>query len=126
MSALTHCAEHSWPCSVDVGFLVQNDIQQRGVDFDWAVVANQAQFSKFVHEKAYAGARRTNHRERLLADLGDDWLGSTVLTKISEKEEGPCQALLAGIEQLIDQVCFNPDSAPKRCETNISEKAGSL
>jgi hypothetical protein len=74
-------SRHSWPRSaVDVRFLVQNDIEQRGVDFDLAVVVNQAQFSKFVHKKAYAGARRTDHlRERLLADLGDDWLGSTVV-----------------------------------------------
>ena len=79
-------SRHSWPCSaVDVGFLVQNDIQQRAVDFDAAVVVNQAQFSKFVHKKAHAGARRTDHlRERLLADLGDDWLGLTLLTKISQ------------------------------------------
>src|SRR6476661_2049584 len=109
----TLCSKHSWPCSaVDVGFFVQNDIEQRGVDFDLAVVVNQAQFSKFVHKKAHAGARRTNHlRERLLADLGEDWLGSTVLTKIREKQEGPRQPLLAGVEQLVDQVCFNPDSA---------------
>jgi len=66
-------------------FLVQNDIQQWGVDFDLAVVVNQAQFSKFVHKKAHAGAGRADHfRERLLADLGDDGLGSTVLTKISQ------------------------------------------
>ena len=55
------------------------------MDFDLAVVVNQAQFSEFVHKKAHAGARRANHfRERLLADLGDDGFGSTVLTKISE------------------------------------------
>lgn len=55
------------------------------MDFDLAVVVNQAQFSKFVHKKAHAGAGRADHfRERLLADLGDDGLGSTVLTKISQ------------------------------------------
>ena len=70
----TLCSKHSWPCSaVDVRFFVQNDIEQRGVDFDLAVVVNQTQFSKFVHKKAHAGARRADHlRERLLADLGDD------------------------------------------------------
>jgi transposase InsO family protein len=63
-----------------VGFLVQNDIQQWAVDFDLAVVVNQAQFSKFVHKKAHAGARRTDHlRKRLLADLGDDWLKLTLV-----------------------------------------------
>ena len=91
---------------------MQNDIQQRGVDFDLAVVVNQAQFSKLVHKITHAGARRTDHlRERLLADVGDDRLGPTVLTKIREKQEGPRQPLLAGVEQLVNQVRFNPDSA---------------
>jgi hypothetical protein len=49
-------------------------------DFDLAVVVNQTQFSKFVHKKAHAGARRTDHlRKRLLADLGDDWLKLTLV-----------------------------------------------
>jgi hypothetical protein len=44
------------------------------MDFDVSVVINQAQFSKFVHKKAHAGAgRRADHfRECLLADVGDD------------------------------------------------------
>jgi hypothetical protein len=40
------------------------------VDFDVAVILNQAQPSKFVHEKAHARSRRADHfRERLLADF---------------------------------------------------------
>ena len=32
--------------------VMQNDIQQRAVDFQVTVVINQAQLSKFVHEEA--------------------------------------------------------------------------
>jgi hypothetical protein len=54
----------------DVRFFVQNNIQQGAVDFDVAVVVNQAQSSKLVHEKAHARSRRADHfRERLLADF---------------------------------------------------------
>jgi hypothetical protein len=49
---------------------MQNDIQQRPVDFDAAVVGNKAQPAKFVHEEADAGPGRSNHlRKRLLADF---------------------------------------------------------
>src|SRR3984893_14878502 len=100
-------------CSaVDVRFVMQNDIQQRAVDFQVAIVVNQAQLSKLVHEKAHAGSRRTDHfRQRLLADLRHDWLGPTFLAKIRQQKEGPRQAFLARIEQLIHQIRLNPDGA---------------
>ena len=51
----------------------------------WPLVINQAQFSKFVHKIAHAGTRRTDHlRERLLADLGDDWLRSIRVDEVAE------------------------------------------
>jgi hypothetical protein len=40
------------------------------MDLDAAVVVNEAQFSKFVHEETHAGPGRANHfRKRLLADV---------------------------------------------------------
>jgi hypothetical protein len=47
--------------SLDMRLVMQNDIQQRTVDLDAAVVVNEAQFSKFVHEKTHAGPRRSDH-----------------------------------------------------------------
>jgi hypothetical protein len=41
-----------------VRLVVQNDIQQRTMDFDAAVVLDEAELSKFVHEVADAPARR--------------------------------------------------------------------
>jgi len=62
---------------------MQNDVQQRGVDLYVAVVINEAQFAKLVHEKAHAGARRTDHlRKRLLAYLRDDWFGAAFLAEV--------------------------------------------
>ena len=65
--------------------IVQNDVQQRAVDFHMAVVINEAQLSKFVHEMAHTGPRGADHlRQRLLADLRNDRLGSAFLAKISQ------------------------------------------
>src|SRR5438105_3746834 len=75
-----------------------------------AVVADEAQISKFVHEVTHARPCSANQlRERLLADLRDDRFGSTVLAKIRQQEKGSCQALLARIEQLINEVLLNSD-----------------
>jgi hypothetical protein len=72
--------------SVDMRGFMQNDIQQYGVDFDVAIVIDQAQFSELVHKKIHAGARRANHlSERLLADLRNDRLGPALLAKIRQQ-----------------------------------------
>jgi len=94
----------------DARFVMQNDIQQRAVDFKVAVVINQAHFSELIHEKAHSSTRRANHlRERFLADLWNNPLGLTFLAKLRENEKYPSQAPLARIEQLIDQVCLHTD-----------------
>jgi hypothetical protein len=74
-----------------------------------AIVINKAQLPKFVHEKAHARSRRADHlRQRLLADLRNDWLRPTFLAKIRQKQKDPCQPFLARIEQLINQILFYP------------------
>jgi hypothetical protein len=76
--------------------IVENHVQQGTVDFNVAVVINKTQFPKFVHEETHAGSRRANHlRQCLLADFRYDWLRPTFLAKISQKQEDPCQPLLA-------------------------------
>src|SRR6476620_3631415 len=77
--------------SFDLRLIVQNNAQQRAVDFHGAVVINEAQFPKLVHEMAHTGARRANHlREGLLADLRNEGLGSAFLAKISQQEKSSC------------------------------------
>jgi hypothetical protein len=93
------------------------------VDFDAAVVVNQAQFAKFVHEIAHAGARRTDYlRERLLADVGDDWLGSTVLPKLASKRRARAKRFSLELNNWSTKSASTRIVRAKRCETNISEK----
>ena len=69
----------------DLWLIVQHDVQQGTVDFHVAVVVNEAQLSKFVHEMAHAGPRGADHvRERLLADLCNDPLRRAVLAEIRQ------------------------------------------
>ncbi len=88
-----------------VRLVVQDDIEQRAVNLQAAVVGNEAQFSEPVHEKAHPRAGCADHfRQHLLTDLGNNSLGYSFLTKMSEQQEDPCQPLFARIEKLIDQV----------------------
>ena len=74
--------------------LVQNDIQQRTVNLDAAVVVNEAQFSKLVHEKTNAGPGRADHvRERFLADFRDQWLRFVILAKVRQEAEADEQGV---------------------------------
>src|SRR4029077_15090155 len=49
--------------------VVQDDVQQRAVDFDTAVVFDEAQFAELVHEEIHPRSRGADHlRKGLLAD----------------------------------------------------------
>jgi hypothetical protein len=82
------------------------------VDFHRSVVTDKAQFPEFVHEVADAGSCRSDHLgQRLLADLRDERLGSACLAEIRQEKKSPRQTLLARIEELIDEILFDPDRA---------------
>jgi hypothetical protein len=82
------------------------------VDFDAAVIVDQAQFSKFVHKEADARPGRSDHLcKRFLADFCYDRFRPTFLAKIRQQQKRPRQAFLALIEQLIDQIFLNPTVA---------------
>ena len=64
---------------------------------------------------AHAGARRADHvRERLLADFGDHRLALSVLAEVRQQQQSTRQSLLAGIEQLIDQVFLHSHRASQK------------
>src|SRR5208283_4380265 len=74
--------------SLDMRLLMQDEIQQRTVDLDAAVVVNEAKFSKLVHEKAHARPGRSDHlRKRLLADFRDHRLRFVFLAKVRQQQE---------------------------------------
>ncbi len=89
-----------------------------------AVVVNEAQFSKFVHEKTHPGPGRSDHfRERLLADFRDHRLRFAFLAKIRQQQEQTGKTFLARIEQLIDEVCFDADGpAHKMGNEHLGER----
>ena len=55
------------------------------MDFDIAIVTDEAQLSKFVHEGTHAGSRRTDHfRQRPLIEIRIDGLRTAFLAEIGE------------------------------------------
>src|SRR5437879_13393441 len=93
-SRLSSLKRHMEPFSCGrpscVRLLVQDDAQQRAVDFDAAVVINEAQSSELVHKETHAGARGADHPcERLLAYLREDRLRPTFVAKMRQQKKSP-------------------------------------
>jgi hypothetical protein len=88
-----------------LGLVVQNGAQKRIVDFNFSVVVDEPQFAEFVHEETDAGSGGADHLcQGFLADIRIDW---AFLSEMREQKEKAREALLARVEQLVDQVFFN-------------------
>ncbi len=75
-----------------------------------AVVFNEAQLPKLVHEETHPGPRRPDHfGQGFLTDPGHDGLMLPVFAEAGQQQQNPRQPLLTGIEKLIDQVLFDPN-----------------
>jgi hypothetical protein len=79
----------SWPLArfvlPDLGFVIQDDVQQGIPDFQCSVVFDVAQSAEFVHEMAYARSGRADHLcESFLTDLPDDRLSRGFLAKFAK------------------------------------------
>jgi hypothetical protein len=96
--------------------VMQNDIQQGTMHFEAAaVVVNETQFSKFIHEETDAGPCRADHLCKcLLTDFRANRFRFAFLAKVRQQQEQPSQTFLARIEQLIDEVCFDADGPAKK------------
>ena len=82
---------------------------------DAAVVGDEAKFAKFVHEEAHARTGRSDHLgERFLADFRDHRLRVAFLAEVRQQQEQPRKALLARIEQLVDEVRFDADGPAEK------------
>ena len=94
---------------------MQNDIEQRFVNQDAAVVFNKAEIAKSIHEETDTGSRGADHlRQRFLRDLRDECLHLARFTKFGHQQQNPCQALLAGVEKLIDEISLSSHAAGKQ------------
>ena len=85
------------------------------MDFDAAVVGDEPQFSKSIHEKTHAGPGRSDHlRKRLLADFRDYRLRLAFLPKVRQQQEHPREgrrALQMGNAMPLDLRC-NREALP--------------
>jgi hypothetical protein len=90
---------------VAVRLIAQDQVQERIIDFDFAVVLDVAQSPKLVHELIDTRARGADHvGEHFLVDRKGDETGLGPETGICQHQESPRQPLLARVEYLIDQI----------------------
>ena len=80
------------------------------MDVQAAVVFNEAQLPKLVHEETHPGPRRPDHLgQGFLTDSGHDGLMLPVFAEAGQQQQNPRQPFLAGIEELIYQVLLDPN-----------------
>ncbi len=88
---------------------MQDSVQQRLVNVNFSVVADEAQLAEFIHEETDARSRCPDHLcESFLADLDIDRLRAALLGEMREKQKKASQSAFARIEQLVDQILFDP------------------
>src|ERR1700712_4275166 len=67
----------------DLRLVIQHRVQKRAMDFDFSVVADQAEFAEFVHEETDAGAGGPDHLgQGFLTDVGSDRLRRAFFAEI--------------------------------------------
>ena len=89
--------------------VAQHGIEQRAVNFDLSVVVDESLFPEFVHEKTHARSGGADHfRQGFLTEGDGDRLCAALLAEIREQQKQACEPSFAGIEQLVDQVVFDP------------------
>src|ERR1700674_265107 len=77
-----------------------------------AIVADEPQLTKFVHETVDAGPGSADHLgERLLADLRYDRFRRPLLAKICKDQKEARQALFARVEKMVDEIRFHSNVA---------------
>jgi len=84
---------------------VEHDVEQRAVNFQPAVVVDEAHLSEAIHKEINPGSGGADHfRQGFLAYFGDHVFRTPFLAKTSQQQESPGQPLFGGVEELIDQV----------------------
>jgi len=77
-----------------------------------AVIVNEPEFAKAVHEKADAGTRSADHlRQGLLRDRRNELCRFSWLAVVGHQQKDSCQTFFAGVEELIDKVCLGSHAA---------------
>jgi hypothetical protein len=92
--------------------IVENHVQQGTVNVQVisGVIINKAELAEPIHEEADARPGCAHHlRQSLLAQPRNRHFGHPFLAEVRHQEKDSSQALLAGIEKLINQVILIPD-----------------
>ena len=88
--------------------IVHDDGQEGMIDLEATVVFDEPELLELVHEEIDARTGRADHfRERLLRDPRQDALLLIGLAVTRQQQQRAGEALLAGIEQLVDEVFFD-------------------
>ena len=114
---------NGWPFGIMAAeLIVEDDVEQGFVDADAAVVLDEAELAKAVHEEADAGAGGADHfGEGFLGDGGDEGFGFAGLAEFGHEEEGAGEAFFAGVEELVDEVGLGLHAAG---EEEVEEEVG--
>src|SRR5579863_3406369 len=95
-------------CGAKVSSIVQDHTQEGIVDVDLAVVFDEAQFPKFVHEEIDPRTRCANDlRQHLLRYFGKHLVKIARCAIAGEQQKSARQPFLAGVEKLVDQVLLH-------------------
>ena len=77
-----------------------------------AVIRDEAKLPEPIHEEIDPRSGGADHLcQVFLTDPANDRFGFAVLAKMGQQQEHPSQALLAGIEHLVDEIRFVSDDA---------------
>jgi len=89
--------------------------EKRFVDLDAAIVVNEPEPAKSIHEEADARAGGTDHLcQGLLSDGRNELCWFSRFAVFSHQKKESCQALLAGVEELIDEVGLGSYAASQK------------
>jgi hypothetical protein len=81
----------------------------------FTAVIDEAELPELIHEKIDPRPGCANHlRQVFLTDPVNDRFGNALLAKMGQQQENPSQTLLAGVENLVDEIRFVSDDAGKQ------------
>src|ERR1700682_1663780 len=98
--------------SFELSVLLQDDAAEAAMDGQpsFMVVVDEAKLPEVIHEMIDPRPGCADHLcQMFLSDPGNDSFGFALLAKMGQQQENPSQALLAGVEELVDQIRFVPD-----------------
>ena len=107
--------------------VVEDDIEQRTVHAERAIVTDEAELSKFVHKETDPRPSGPDHLgKRLLADIGNCRLRLAFFSKPCEQKQRARQPFFTGIKELIHEVLFDAHAVRQEVIRKKVREAGFL